>query len=321
MFDDIPVQIWLLPVIAAVTFFPARHLYRQAIDSRSTPSNWRASGRFWGSLIALIALAGFAIFIFTPAAGRFAQSRHFWPLLIVAGGIAMLAAVARSVSKGRIRPLAKGFPDSYERAGQPARFWLSAGWNSLLGLLFLWLGVHMHLRVPLHAARERCQDATRAYPARERLAACNALIEMREETSEAEGYVNRGLIFLDHGKLDRAVADFTEAHRLAPDDPVPLANRGIAYAWKRQEAAARSDFAAVRALEPSNLVAFRGEALLSLNRGDPRGAIGYLSAALRVDPGDRWSLAMRADIYKWLGDEQKMRADTAELQRLKAEDR
>lgn len=124
------------------------------------------------------------------------------------------------------------------------------------------------------------------------------------------------LIFLDTGQLDKAIADFTRAHELAPDNPWPLANRGVAHAWKVERAAAESDFAAARALDPTNVIPLHGEAILALHDEDLPSAIAHLSEALRRDPHDLWALRMRGDVYWRAGEHAKAQDDDDRLAEL-----
>ena len=139
---------------------------------------------------------------------------------------------------------------------------------------------------------------------------------IRVGKDNGDAYFQRGLIFLDSGKLDEAVTDFTTAMKLKPDDIFPVANRGIAYAWKRNEVRAEQDFTAVRLRDPSNAVVLRGEAILSMNAGDMQAVVKNLTAALKSEPDNRFSLRMRADAYERLGKQEMSDADRDELWRL-----
>lgn len=143
----------------------------------------------------------------------------------------------------------------------------------------------------------------------------SASIRLRPD--DKDGYIQRGLIYLDTGKLDAAVADFTQAHRLRPHDPWPLANRGLAYVWKKDRARAERDFAAVRAIDATNPVLLRGEALMAMQSGKYQLAVQRLTAALNRDPKDEWSLRLRADAYRRLGEEEKHLADLDRLWELR----
>jgi len=139
---------------------------------------------------------------------------------------------------------------------------------------------------------------------------------IRLQSDNADAYFNRGMIFLDTGKFDQAVADFSRVHEIRPNDLRALANRGISHAWKRDAIKAAQDFAAVRARDPSNPVLLRGEALLSMNADNMQAAIASLTAALKLDPDDKWSLRMRAQAYRQNGDFEKARADASRLEHI-----
>jgi len=116
---------------------------------------------------------------------------------------------------------------------------------------------------------------------------------IRNGSENGAAFIERGVHHLDNGDFDLALADFTRAHELLPESPWPLANRGLTYAWKRDEVRASRDLDAAVAIDPLNQVALRGRALLSLNRGDREEAVEYLDVALKRDPNDTWSRNLR----------------------------
>jgi len=136
-------------------------------------------------------------------------------------------------------------------------------------------------------------------------------IELRPENVDA--YINRGTIYLDTGRFKKSIADMTKAHELDPRNPIPLASRGMAYAWRYDPQSAKTDFDALRAIDPRNPVLMRGDALLKMNAGNFTGAIQHLTAALNRNPKDAWSLRMRADAYRQLGETDKSQVDVDRL--------
>jgi tetratricopeptide (TPR) repeat protein len=139
------------------------------------------------------------------------------------------------------------------------------------------------------------------------------------EPNNADAYLNKGTILLDRAKLDEAVVDFTRAHELEPSDPWALASRGITYAWKRDRARAERDFEAVERMAPYNPVLVRGRALLSMHAGEFRAAVDQLTVALLLDREDMWSLNMRAEAYRQLGEQEEAQADIERLRQLRSE--
>ena len=396
MFDDVPVQAWLILGVMAMGFRPARYAFdyvshspsRRDITQPSEDLSWRSSTELVRCLIILGGLLVFTVFIFTPEAEQFARSDIFLPLMMAAFGAFAFYTVAMGLFSGQIAPLIKGVSSSFERISQPKRYWASLCWNALLGGFFMWLGAMSYAEAKDGPLVDQCYDENGNFSSRQALAACNDLIDDRDVSSERladyvharglvysragdthraiteygeairldpkdptayfnrglaydrlgdrpraisdyseairidpkdyEAHLNRGLVYLDDFKLEKAAADFTQAHKLKPDEAWPLANRGISYAWLHDHENAQKDFDAARRIDPENQTVKRGEALIALNEGDLPKAVELFSVALAHDPGDRWSLFMRADAYRRMGDNKKMQADIDRLGELKA---
>lgn len=396
MFDDVPVQAWLILGVLAIGFRPARYAFdyishspsRRDITQPPEDLSWRSQTELARCLMILGALLIFTVFIFTPEAEQFARSDIFLPLLMAAFGAFAFYTVAMGLVRGQVEPLMKGVNSSFERFSQPKRFWASLCWNALLGGFFMWVAAVSYGEAKDGDVVDQCYNENGKLSSQQALAACNELIRNRDasptrrayyfhlrglahsragddrraivdldeairldpedsvqyfnrglsydrlgdrpraiadyseairiDPDEFDAYLNRGLVYLDDFKLEKAAADFTQAHKLRPDDAWPLANRGISYAWLHDHEKAQKDFDAARKIDPENQVVKRGEALIALNEGDMPGAVGLLTAALDHDPGDRWSLAMRADAYRRMGDDKKMKADIDRLGELKA---
>ena len=80
---------------------------------------------------------------------------------------------------------------------------------------------------------------------------------------------------------------------------------------------ARTDFRAVRAIDPSNPAVLRGEAIIAMKARDFDTAVARLTEALERDPDDAWSRRMRADAYWELGEHEKSFADSARIEAAK----
>ncbi len=115
-----------------------------------------------------------------------------------------------------------------------------------------------------------------------------------EKPGSADALVERGAMYLDVGKFDEAIADFTEALKLEPESVWTLANRGVAYAWKRNFEAAEKDFAAAEKIEADNRVVLRGRGFMATLKGDHAAAVDYLSTSLRKEPNNLFAMLNRA---------------------------
>src|ERR1700682_1428715 len=72
------------------------------------------------------------------------------------------------------------------------------------------------------------------------------------QSTEAE-FITRGNNYLNSGDYDRAIADYTQAIRLAGTDPVGYYNRGIAFQRKKDYASSIQDYPEALRLKPGYL--------------------------------------------------------------------
>lgn len=133
-------------------------------------------------------------------------------------------------------------------------------------------------------ALARCQDEDRA--AALRAHACTHLISTTtvDDDIRAEAFLNRGIVHLDAGETDRAIADFTDATRLNPQYPAPYAHRADAYKEKGQFDRALADMTTVIALRPDDPDAYADRGEIQAKLGNTESAIADFRAALRIDP-------------------------------------
>jgi tetratricopeptide (TPR) repeat protein len=113
--------------------------------------------------------------------------------------------------------------------------------------------------------------------------------KVAETPASTQEYIDRGLMLLDAGKSDEAIADFTQALQLDPKNIWALADRAIARVWKHDFEAAMKDLSAVEALDPNNPVGFRAKGLRAEFQGDFKSAVDLFSRSLEKDPGNNFS--------------------------------
>jgi tetratricopeptide (TPR) repeat protein len=75
-------------------------------------------------------------------------------------------------------------------------------------------------------------------------------------------YINRGVHFLEQHDYERAVNDFTRAIQLTPDEPSTRAYRAYAYAKLGQRSPAHADAAAATTLRPAEMPLTKTEDLM-----------------------------------------------------------
>jgi hypothetical protein len=214
MFDEVPVQVWLLIGIAAAGFAPAQYVFQhlahapanQDITQPPEDLEWRTPGKLGLNLAIVAGLFALAIFIFTPAAARFARSAIFVPALLSALGTFALSMVVRGFMTGRISPLIRGFNGTYERETQPKRFWASFAWNAVLGCAMLGVALTAY-RSP---AEDGCDNYRKTFSPQEQLEACNELLADGASGDRlADLLADRGIAYHDLGEYDRAERDYT----------------------------------------------------------------------------------------------------------------
>ena len=143
------------------------------------------------------------------------------------------------------------------------------GWNAVFAGFCLWLAFVMPRDASAQDVQDHCYNQHNELSAQESFEACTQLIEGRArltylsmadaydyraiadqrlgdsnraladytqaiglDPTDDYAYLQRGIIHLDAMRLDQAAADFTRAHDLNPKSAWPLADRGMAYAWK-----------------------------------------------------------------------------------------
>jgi tetratricopeptide (TPR) repeat protein len=124
-------------------------------------------------------------------------------------------------------------------------------------------------------------------------------IALRRDNAEA--FLNRGRVYFSVGRLDEARRDFTECLVLDPAQLTARALRGVTYVLSGENSRALQDFAAVRARAPDDADMLRGEALLQVRQGDLAAAERLLRGIVAKEPGDQWSQALLAHVYRKLG--------------------
>lgn len=101
------------------------------------------------------------------------------------------------------------------------------------------------------------------------------------EPTDAAGFTRRGAAFAARHEFSRAIADFTRAAQLEPDNPKHYYDRAMARMGNRQPAQAASDFDRALKLRPGYGPALLQRGRLRLATGDAAGAAADFDAAAR----------------------------------------
>jgi tetratricopeptide (TPR) repeat protein len=125
----------------------------------------------------------------------------------------------------------------------------------------------------------------------------------------ARDHCRRASEYLDRGRLDEAIDEYTEAIRLAPDSEYGFGGRGMAYLGKREAHNAIADLSEAIRLNPkrATFYSLRGSAYL-IGR-DTNSAIADFTEAIRLNPRLSQPYTGRAIAYERKGEWAKARSD------------
>jgi tetratricopeptide (TPR) repeat protein len=144
------------------------------------------------------------------------------------------------------------------------------------------------------SAARMCYEAADSpmYPTPDSLRRCDDALEEGTLTAHEIGatYVNRGILHMRRGHVDRAIADFDAALRVDPNQPEAYLNKGAALLRMEGNESQAAELFTV-ALQRNTIrpaVAHFGRAVAHEAMGDFRAAYDDYRAASQLDP--RWRL-------------------------------
>jgi lipoprotein NlpI len=126
---------------------------------------------------------------------------------------------------------------------------------------------------------------------------------------DPEGWINLGMMRQTRGDFDGALADYDKALALDSTSWVAHVNRGNALRLKTDAAAAIAEYNVALGLKPDLASALRGRAMARQMQGDLPGAIADATAALQIEPRDAEALVTRGNAFRLRGDAGKALAD------------
>ena len=121
--------------------------------------------------------------------------------------------------------------------------------------------------------------------------------------------IDEGNQALDRKDYSQAIAKFDGALAINPQSAKALADRGIAYVWKRMDDRARDDFDAASKIDASEPVVARGRGLMAFFAFDMAEAVTWFTTAIEEAPQKPFAFYYRARAYRALGEIDKALAD------------
>lgn len=125
-------------------------------------------------------------------------------------------------------------------------------------------------------------------------------------------YLLRGNAYADKGEFDKALSDFTEAIRLDPEFHGSWFDRGNLHLRRGALDEALADFNHALELDPDFAAAHFQRGNLQAQRGQWDAALADYGAALRLDPDNVSAYTNRGNAYASLGDHEHALADYGE---------
>ena len=139
---------------------------------------------------------------------------------------------------------------------------------------------------------------------------------IRLEPDNAFAYTSRGVAYAGKGDYDRAIADHTQAIRLNPNFANAYSNRGIAYAYKGDYDRAIADHTQAIRLNPNFASAYSNRGNVYAYKGDNDRAIADHTQAIKLDPNFANAYISRGVAYVGKSDYDQAIADYTQAIRL-----
>jgi tetratricopeptide (TPR) repeat protein len=112
--------------------------------------------------------------------------------------------------------------------------------------------------------------------------------------TSAEGFSHRGMVFMNRHDYDHAIADFSAAAALEPNEGKHRYNTGAARFAKHDDVGALPDFDEAIRLNPKDSLAYAARAELMLAKGDARRGWSDYETAVKLAPSDLRLIERRA---------------------------
>ena len=124
----------------------------------------------------------------------------------------------------------------------------------------------------------------------------------RLKPNDAYGFNSMGVLYTELGEFDRGISEFNEALRLKPNWAVALSNRASAWDDKGEYDRAIVGFTDAIRRDPKYVDAYHLRGVVWRNKGQYDRAIEDSNQALRLNPKFATSYSLRGEVYRLKGD-------------------
>jgi tetratricopeptide (TPR) repeat protein len=143
---------------------------------------------------------------------------------------------------------------------------------------------------------------------------------IRLDPNNANAYRERGNAYSDKGDYDRAIADYNQALRLDPNLAAAYNTRGFAYYMKGDYDRAIADYNQALRINPNDAKAYLGRGNAYDGKGEYDKAIADYNQALRINPNYAMAYNGRGVAYGSKGEYDKAIADYTQALRINPND-
>jgi len=130
-----------------------------------------------------------------------------------------------------------------------------------------------------------------------------------QQIFKSNAFFERGFAYSMKDDNDRAIADFTQALRINPENTEALYFRGMSYHDKDQYDLAITDYTQAIRRDPNDAAVYRSRGMAYSFNGNPDAAIADFTKALQLTPNDAVLYGCRGMEYAGKGDLANARAD------------
>jgi tetratricopeptide (TPR) repeat protein len=123
--------------------------------------------------------------------------------------------------------------------------------------------------------------------------------------NDSQGYAAHGQMLAKSGKTEEALAEFDRALALDPYNVQALYGRAMLYQGEKQHQQAIADFTAANGLSPQKVEPLLGRATSYLALDKAKEAAADLDEAVQADPNSANAWSFRGQVYERLGDKIK----------------
>ncbi len=112
-----------------------------------------------------------------------------------------------------------------------------------------------------------------------------------------EQYLDRGTKYFDQGKWDEAIAAYTQAIELDPNNVLAYTNRGASYVEKGEYAKGIEDYNKAIELDPENIIIYYNRSMAYIYNGDYDKAIADCNKIIEGGLKNNWVYFNRGVAY------------------------